>query len=122
MLRLVYIVLLSLCSFIFGQGVVVATNNSEQHSVAEVVANRFTQQLECAHRCNNSAERTHSITVPATTTTVSGTRVQHRVDMCAVPQVAVGAKVNFSIRFSLYRICCKRVIDYYLYTLCCLRL
>lgn len=97
---------------------------NREHSSQEIVSNRYAVQLECAHRYNNTAERSHSIVIPATTSSTVGTRarLQHRVDVCAEPIITVGTRVNFSTHFSLYRICCKRVIDFYLYALCCLRL
>ena len=125
MLRFVYIVLFSLCSFMFGQGALVVQNrDANKHKSVEIINSQYAVQLECAHKCNNTAERSHSIVIPATSSSTVGTRtrIQHKVDLCAEPVVTVGTKVNFSIQFSLYRICCKRAIDFYLYTLCCLRL
>lgn len=125
MLRFVYIVLFSLCSFMFGQGAMVVENNGQpERKSVDIVNSQYAVQLECAHRYNNTAERSHSIVIPATTSSTVGTRarLQHRVDVCAEPIITVGTRVNFSTHFSLYRICCKRVIDFYLYALCCLRL
>ena len=108
MLRLVYIVLFSLCSFMFGQGAMVVENNGQpERKSVDIVNSQYAVQLECAHRYNTVGTRA---------------RLQHRVDVCAEPIITVGTRVNFSTHFSLYRICCKRVIDFYLYALCCLRL
>lgn len=125
MLRLVYIVFISLCSYLFGQGAIVVADRAEgsEYEQKQIVANRYTEQLVCAHRCNNTAQRSESISVPATSSILSLARTQHhRVDIDSAPIPTIASKSNFSIRFSLYRICCSRVIDYYLYTLCCLRL
>lgn len=125
MLRLVHILFISLCTFIFGQGAFVITERTEyvEHNEQQVVANRYTEQLECAHRCNNTAESSHSITVPASSSTTSCARAQHqRLEVGNTPIASYASKPNFSVQSSLYRICCSRVIDYYLYTLCCLRL
>ena len=125
MFRLVYIALFWLCSFMFGQQCVAAPDSPQcEKRGADIVASQYAVQLECAHRCNNTAQQTHSIVVPATTSTTLATRarLQHKAESCVTAPLTAGAKVNFSILFSLYRVCCKRAIDFYLYALCCLRL
>ncbi|MBQ9138431.1 MAG: hypothetical protein IJX65_07350 [Alistipes sp.] len=125
MRHLIYIIMTLLCSFSFGQGIEAFSQRAESVEKGEHnrLESRYAVQLECAHRCNNYAERSQSISVPTTNISSAGARANHhRVDSIIAPMPTVAAGAIFSIRFSLYRICSKRVIDYYLYTLCCLRL
>ena len=122
MYRWIYILLLSFCSFIGWQGEAIASNSDSINKV-ELIADRYVEQLECAHRYNNFANRSHSITIPATSISTVGTRGQ-QMRLCAdsATLTSIASGVIYSIEFSLYRICSGRAIDYYLYTLCCLRL
>ena len=125
MKKLAHILFISLCTFIFGQGAFVVSEQTErsEQNQKQIVTSRYTEQLECAHRCNNTAERSQSITVPASSSTTSCARAHHhRLDIGNTPIASYVSKPNFSIQSSLYRICCSRIIDYYLYALCCLRL
>lgn len=120
MRKWIYILILALCSVICEQGQAFASECSEI-SREEVLANHYSEQLECAHKYNNFATRSHSISIPTTNSSTSATREQVRLLAdTALPSIAAGA--IYAVNHSVYRICSRRVIDYYLYTLCCLRL
>ena len=120
MRKWIYILILALCSIVCGQGHLVASDSNDI-SREEVLANHYSEQLECAHKYNNFATRTHSISIPTTNSSTTAAREQVRTSANAVLPT-ISARAVYSIRHSVYHICSRRIIDYYLYTLCCLRL
>lgn len=100
---------------------VAAEEQSAEHR-CEVLASEYACQLECAHRENSSAERVVRVQVPAVN--VSGVSVRHSASrsVCGVEPMRGIAAVASSVGVGrLYRLS-VRAIDYYIYTLCVLRL
>ena len=121
MFKMLYILFFAICSLLFGQQVDFASEHTS--SSEQSLTSRYTTQLECAHRHNNYAEQCTSISVPAGSVSTLGTRGQQQKATNATAIVATAtAGAIFSVQHTLYRIYGKRAIDYYLYTLCCLRL
>lgn len=89
----------------------------------EELSSLFSQQIECENRNNTSAELPQTITVPVSASVLSGVRSQNlRADaLCNIVQNQV-ANVCHYLRSEFCSLAGSRVIDYYLYTLCCLRL
>ena len=122
MFKMLYILFFATCSLLFGQQVEFASDNNISDS-EQSLTSRYTTQLECAHRHNNYAEQCTSISVPAGSVSTLGARgQQQKVTSTTATLATATVSAIFSIRHTLYRIRCKRAIDYYLYTLCCLRL
>lgn len=119
MRKWIYILLLGFCLF-FGQEQVAIDHSAEASSKQELQS-LYREQLECAHRHNNFATRTESISVPTTTSTTSVAREQARASATDVAHTTA-ARAVLSVAYTLYRTSGRRIIDYYLYTLCCLRL
>ena len=122
MKKVLTIVLLYICSVSFIQG----SNLSSQAAMVECeqLSSRYVEQLDCQHRCNNFAHRSESFSIPSTTVTSLGVKShQYRtLTGCATLFAHTSAANYYCTQFSLYTICGRRAIDYYLYTLCQLRL
>ncbi|MBQ5753290.1 MAG: hypothetical protein IIV91_03685 [Alistipes sp.] len=87
-----------------------------------VLASEFACQIACAHRDNSSAERVVQVRVPVLN--VSGVSVRQPLprNVCGVESVrGAAAGVGYTLRAHLYRLS-ARAVDYYIYTLCVLRL
>ena len=121
MFKLMIILLTALCSTI---GLSSGSYASESSSCGtEEFVSKYTTQIECEHRYNNTLEHSSTITVPSTTISYSAARGQQsRVSTATSALHTISARCNYCIQFSLYRTTSWRVIDYYLYTLCQLRL
>ena len=121
MRRVLSILLFSLCLVLFGQGSEEFFPSVKRES--ESLKNRYAEQIDCQQRCNNFAHRTESISIPATSvTTLAVKSFQPRLASVAAGAVATGANHYLTTSFSYFIICGRRVIDYYLYALCQLRL
>ena len=121
MLKLLIILLTALCSTIGLSGELHA---SERYtSSSEELVSRYVVQIECEHRYNNTPEHSTTITVPTSNISYSAARGQQsRVSTATSTLHTISARCNYCIQFSLYRTTSRRVIDYYLYALCQLRL
>lgn len=120
MRRVLSILLFALCLALFGQGSEGASVCIKKES--ESLKNRYTEQIDCQQRCNNFAHRTESISVPATSVTTFGVKSFHpRLASVATATISTGTNY-LTTNFSYFIICGRRAIDYYLYTLCQLRL
>lgn len=115
------ILLFYLCSTFFVQGADSISVYTECDSVE--FASRYQVQIDCQRQCNNFAHRTESITVPTTSvTTLAAKGSQARVATLGSAVQKLTISSNYNGQFSLYPLCGRRAIDYYLYTLCQLRL
>ena len=83
MRKWIYILILALCPVVCGQRHLVASDSNDI-SREEVLANHYSEQLECAHKYNNFATRTHSISIPTTNSSTTAAREQVRTSANAV--------------------------------------
>lgn len=115
------ILLFYLCSTFLVQGADSVSAYTECDSVE--FASRYKEQIDCQRQCNNYAHRAESITVPTTSvTTLAAKSSQARVATLSSAVRLLAVDNNYNGQFSLYPLCGRRAIDYYLYTLCQLRL
>lgn len=87
-----------------------------------VLASEYACQVACAHRDNSSAERVAQVRVPVSN--VSGVSVRQPAprNVCgAEPIRGAASGVGYTLHTHLYRLS-QRAVDYYIYTLCVLRL
>lgn len=120
--KILTIIIAICCSFIIGYEDRVSITKGATTSTEEL-SNRFLQQLECSHRSNDSAERTHSITVPASQSSASVVKQNiQRSHILAGSCASVNSHSLYCVDYNnLYRLSGSRAVDYYLYALCCLR-
>ena len=121
MFKIIVIVLSILCAATGLDGV--GYSSLEVKPSKDEIGSRYVEQIECEHRCNNFAERSLTISIPTTNITSSAVRSQYvRASEAVSTLHSISTGCHYCIRFSLYRSAGKRVIDYYLDTLCHLRL
>ncbi len=119
--KVLTILLFYLCSTFFVQGADSISVYTECDSVE--FASRYQVQIDCQRQCNNFAHHTEQISIPSTSvTTVAVKSYQPRVTAIGDNLHSLCVVNYYCTRFSLYRLCGRRAIDYYLYTLCRLRL
>lgn len=120
MRKLVVILLLVLGAFVLEQADIVPTTTCSEYEVIDL----YHEQLLCNHRHNIDAERTSSVVVPTVHTTINtpSRYQQNRV----VNFVALSRSIttsNYLVTRFIHRLgTCARAVDFYLYTLCRLRL
>ena len=82
------------------------------------------EQLECCHRHNIDAERTSTVVVPSVRTTLNTAPryQQNRTSQNAIVGRSITTS-NYLVSRFIHRLgTCARAVDFYLYTLCRLRL
>ena len=115
------ILLFYLCSASFMQSA--DLSSSAAKSGCEQIASRYVEQIDCQRQCNNFAHRSEQISIPSTSVTTAAEKsYQPRVAVIGDNLHSLCVVNYYCTRFSLYRLCGRRAIDYYLYTLCRLRL
>lgn len=120
--RILVILVTLLYSFAFGYGSQLQAYSADIQIVDEL-SNRYLQQLECSHRSNDSAERTHSISIPAYQSIVSAAKGNtlrgHSTVLC---HISTQSNSLYCVNYNnLYHLFGSRAVDYYLYALCCMR-
>lgn len=120
MRKLVAILFFVLGVFAFEQTDIMPTAHSPECEVVDL----HHEQLVCNHRYNIDAERTSTIVVPSVRTSVnSAPRYQQNR---ALHLAVIGRSLNTSnylVSLFVHRLgTCARAVDFYLYTLCRLRL
>ena len=120
MRRMVVILLFVLGALAFEQAGIQPTTTTSECEVVDL----HHEQLVCNHRYNIDAERTSLVVVPSVRTSVShATRYQHNRIMNLL---VVGRSIttsNYLVTQFIHRLgSCARAVDFYLYTLCRLRL
>lgn len=119
MRKWIYILLLGFCLY-FGQEQVVVCHSTTEVCEQEL-SSRYQEQLENQQRHNNFATRTETISVSTSSSTSSASRAQVRAISVGVIHTAA-ARAVYLVQQTLNCKCSRRIVDYYLYTLCCLRL
>ena len=120
MLKLIAILLFVLGIFASEQIDILPQATSSEYEVMDL----HHEQLICNHRYNVDAERTSSIVLPVVPTTINNSLryQQNRTLHIAV----VGRSIitsNYLVTRFIHRLgTCARAVDFYLYTLCRLRL
>ena len=123
MSRFVAILAFLLCSALSGQGRGVTTPTDRGEVSAELISSIYVEQIECEREGNNFAEQSVSISAPVSSVSLSLHRTpQPRVATTPSLLHSISSGCYYCIRFSLYLLTGRRSIDYYLYTLCQLRL
>ena len=120
MRRLVVILLFVLGVYAFEQGNIFPPYTTSECEVVDL----HHEQLLCNHRYNIDAERTSTIVVPSVRTSVNSTPryQQNRTLHLAVVGRSLNTS-NYRISLFIHRLgSCARAVDFYLYTLCRLRL
>ena len=120
MRKMVVILLLALGALVFEQGDIIPITTTSECEVVDL----HHEQIVCNHRYNIDAERTSTIVVPSVRTSVMpSTRYQqNRTQHFAVVGRSI-ATSNYLVTRFIHRLgTCARAVDFYLYTLCRLRL
>lgn len=120
MRKLVAILLFVLGAFAFEQADITSMTTSLECEVSDL----HHEQLLCNHRYNIDAERTSTVVVPSvrTSLTSSPRYQQHRTLHLSVAGRSLNTS-NYLVTLFVHRLgSCARAVDFYLYTLCRLRL
>lgn len=120
MRRLVSMLLFVLGALAFEWADIIPTATTSECEVVDL----HHEQIVCNHRYNIDAERTSTIVVPSVRTSVTpSTRYQqNRTQHFAVVGRSI-ATSNYLVTRFIHRLgTCARAVDFYLYTLCRLRL
>ena len=120
MRKMVVILLLALGALVFEQGDIAPAATASECEVVDL----HHEQLVCNHRYNIDAERTSTVVVPSVRTSVTpSTRYQqNRTLSYAVAGRSITTS-NYLVTHFVHRLgSCARAVDFYLYTLCRLRL
>lgn len=120
MRRLVSILFFVLGVFAFEWADIIPTATTSECEVVDL----HHEQIVCNHRYNIDAERTSTIVVPSVRTSVNSTPryQQNRTLHLAVVGRSLNTS-NYLVTRFIHRLgTCARAVDFYLYTLCRLRL
>ncbi len=98
--------------------------SAAQVDVKSEIVDVHQEQLRCNHRHNIDAERTSSVVVPSVRiTTTSNARSSHHRQSAVLRLEQYQVASNHATTRIIYRLgSFARVVDYYLYMLCVLRL
>ena len=121
MYRLLTILAYLLLSALINQGGcgVVCNQQSGQSSVSSL----YVEQIAASHSYNNTIHLNTSISVPVTGAVQTAVRGQWSRDISSSSMLhSVAANNSYCIRFAAYLLSGRRVLEYYLYSLCQLRL